>query len=551
MKIILLTIAFFFAFSNHLDATDFTWVKKFGSLKHETVNSISLDGNGNVYVAGIYRDTAYFQNQKIYCNQDQISCGFIVKYNNYGDVLWIKDFAPNVLVSEIHVSDQSMFVSGFFKGTVTFGNQTLTAIDPGSNFFFLKMDLQGNIEWVKHGTSQQKTVLNANKIFSDNNFVFLAGIFSLDLQFEGDSITGSSNLNNFLIKLDKNGLKKWINHFKVTSIVSRIEGLVIDINNNIYISGDFYDGLKINNDSVISNGSSDVYIAKLTSGGDLVWLKNYGGKGQDESAHLGIDSLGTLYISGSFRSDTFFVSQQYVTNSGAFEDIFVAKVDPSGEAVWLQKAGGNSQDQCSTAFTDNSGNTYIAGHYTWTMEIGDTVLNSIDVSDFYAAKFNSDGNLVWVHSAGSRVGDRGRKIVADQIGNAYVAGSFSENPFGGDSLEIGFFGLHQLLPFKATGSSFIARIGSPLTSVKKSSSQLNIKVYPTFVQSENLINIEYSSFSGEDINIQVFDIYGKEHYKEKFRSNKFAFSSGNMAKGTYILYISTGSNQSVHKFIVF
>jgi hypothetical protein len=545
MKKIFFTLFLLFTTLN-IFATDFNWVKRFGGMNYENVTGISRDLAGNVYVSGIFRDTAFFQSHTLVCSQANTSCGFVVKLTEYGDVQWVKDFQPGVTVLDIHVSEQSVYLTGGFSGTVNFDNITLTGVSPGSNFYFLKMNGKGDVQWVKHGKSSNN--MHSNKIHSSQNAIFLAGRYSNNMNFEGDTLTAHYYSGLFLIKFDAAGNKEWIMPIHTHSSADGISGIVTDENNNIYLSGRFNVVIRINNDTIPSNGWIDIFVCKLQSTGGLTWLKTFGGNRNDEPGGLGIDSLGFLYMGGEFWSDTLKFGQQVLLNSGSY-DIFVAKLDQNGNAVWAKKAGGSSSDRCSSSYTDNFGNTYITGSYAFDMNIGDTVLNSVQGIDIFAAKYNSNGDLVWVRSAGSKGEERGQLITADNSGNAYVTGYFSRTT--NDSVYTSTFGNHTLNPLNQGGNIFVTRIGSPLSSVKRNKNQLNVKVYPTLIQKEDFINIELPGLEGSEVIARVFDIYGREMYREKIGNEKHIVKVNNFSSGIYILRITEKDKFSSHRFVIF
>jgi len=114
---------------------------------------------------------------------------------------------------------------------------------------------------------------------------------------------------------------------------------------------------------------------------------------------------------------------------------------------WLTFLGGGSSSDYGNAIAlDGSGNVYVAGysHGTW----GDPVQEYRDFSDAFAAKLDSDGNLIWNTFMGSGGPDMAYAIAVDAGGNAYVAGASWES--WGD----------PVLPFTAGYAAYVARLDS-------------------------------------------------------------------------------------------
>ncbi|NNC90882.1 MAG: hypothetical protein HKN80_00180, partial [Acidimicrobiia bacterium] len=112
----------------------------------------------------------------------------------------------------------------------------------------------------------------------------------------------------------------------------------------------------------------------------------------------------------------------------------------SAHAIWPRSLGGPLEDSAHDAVVDALGNTYITGEFAGTFFVDATELSSQGLSDIFVAKINSQGDVVWVATAGGSSVDRGEVITVDAAGRVYVAGLFSgsvefANAFGA-SLEL-------------------------------------------------------------------------------------------------------------------
>ena len=127
-------------------------------------------------------------------------------------------------------------------------------------------------------------------------------------------------------------------------------------------------------------------MGKLDSSGNWLWAKKAGGNNTDYGYGIAIDSSGNCYVTGYFQSTATFGSINLASNGGS--DIFVAKLDSSGNWLWAQKAGGGSADQGYGISTDSSGNSYITGYFNGTATFGNNIsLNSNNNSqDIFVTK---------------------------------------------------------------------------------------------------------------------------------------------------------------------
>ncbi len=105
-----------------------------------------------------------------------------------------------------------------------------------------------------------------------------------------------------------------------------------------YITGTFFDGAVIDTCVLNSQGEEDIFIAKLDPNGNLIWVNTVGGQGKDISYDIEIDKQGGLYFCGVY-TDTAFFDTISVTGStqNQLGINFLAKYDTSGAIQWIKK----------------------------------------------------------------------------------------------------------------------------------------------------------------------------------------------------------------------
>ena len=134
-------------------------------------------------------------------------------------------------------------------------------------------------------------------------------------------------------------------------------------------------------------------------------------------------------LPGEFDSDTIYFGTSTLINYGG-GDVFVAKYDSSGNALWAKGAGGTSTDYGNGVSIDTAGNVLLVGTFVSPVISFDTIKirnkgGGCCAEDIYIAKYTSTGNLLWAKSAGGTGSDYGRGIVTDIAGNSYITGQFS------------------------------------------------------------------------------------------------------------------------------
>ena len=88
-----------------------------------------------------------------------------------------------------------------------------------------------------------------------------------------------------------------------------------------------------------------------------------------------------------------------VSSRGGWE-IFVAKIDNSGSWQWVQGAGDSNSDYGHGISTDASGNVYATGYFYSRATFGTARLSSYGSGDIFVAKLDGSGNWKWAAHGG-------------------------------------------------------------------------------------------------------------------------------------------------------
>jgi len=138
-------------------------------------------------------------------------------------------------------------------------------------------------------------------------------------------------------------------------------GIVADKAGNIYVTGYFTSTANFDSThSLTSNGSSDVFIAKYNKGGGLLWVIQVGGTGADQGNAIAADTSGYIYVTGNYSGNVTFGSSTTLTATGT-TDAFIAKYDTSGNLQWAVSQGGSGTENGNGIAVDNGGNVFVIG----------------------------------------------------------------------------------------------------------------------------------------------------------------------------------------------
>ena len=318
------------------------------------------------------------------------------------------------------------YVTGTFRETATFGSYSLTS-SGYLDIFVAKMDATGNWLWATQaGGGSWDWDYGYGITIDDAGNIYVTGGFNGTASFGSFSITSGGDDDIFVAKMDANGNWQWATRAGGTYIDFGY-GITIDNAGNSYVTGTFAYTATFGSYSLTSSGDADIFVAKMDATGNWLWVTQAGG-GTSVSRGYGItiDDAGNSYVTGFFY-DTIIFGSYSLTSSG-MEDIFVAKMDGGGNWQWAAKAGGTDCDYGKAITIDDAGNSYVTGSFYGTAIFGSYSLNG---GGGFVAKMDATGNWQWATQAGGT----GYGITIDNAVNNYVTGYFYEtSTFGSYSL---------------------------------------------------------------------------------------------------------------------
>ena len=161
-------------------------------------------------------------------------------------------------------------------------------------------------------------------------------------------------------------------------------------------------------------GNADVYLVKVNSSGDTVWTRTFGGTSDDEGYSVQQTTDGGYIVAG-------------VTNSygAGIADVYLVKTNATGGTIWTRTYGGASNDEgYSVRQTADSG--YIIAGYTSSFGAGS--------QDVYLIKTNAAGDTVWTRTFGANLRDWGNSVQPVAGGGYLIAGATRSFGAGGQDL---------------------------------------------------------------------------------------------------------------------
>jgi hypothetical protein len=166
---------------------------------------------------------------------------------------------------------------------------------------------------------------------------------------------------------------------------------------------------------------------------DYLWAKSAGDNANSTSHSITMDANGNSIVIGNFNalmgtSASMLIGSTTLINpyTDNTSDMFIAKYDASGNAIWAKSLGGNSWDNMVSVATDATGNIIVVGYFiSSAIVFGSITLTCAGEEDIFIAKYDPSGNILWAKSVGSTKSDRATSVATDANDNIIVAGYFN------------------------------------------------------------------------------------------------------------------------------
>jgi hypothetical protein len=220
----------------------------------------------------------------------------------------------------------------------------------------------------------------------------------------------------------------------------------------VYVSGIIGGTATFGATPITSSGGNDFFLAKYDLNGNLVWVRQGGGTGSEDSLlGLAVGPDESVTAAGYFPGTASF-SGSIISAPTAAVALFVANYSPSGQLNWVRSAGGNGDVAGYGVNVDRSGVAWVTGEFAGTANFGGlplTAAGALGQADIFLARYNAGGNVLSVYQAGGTNYDVGFGVSTDAGGTAYVSGSYRS---------VASFGAGSVTNLSGTDDLFFARI---------------------------------------------------------------------------------------------
>ncbi len=288
--------------------------------------------------------------------------------------------------------------------------------------WIVKLDSLGGIEWQHSIGGTADDFARGVDITSDGGYIVIGDSFSDD----GDVSNhfGSTDTSDaWVVKLDSNGNIQWDRSYG---------GSNFDVGSHIEeISGGYIfigDSRSADGDVSINKGIIDLWVVKIDTVGNIIWEKSLGGSGSERPDVIRTTSDGGYILSAFTSSNDGDVSNNI--HPPPFWDIWIVKLNSIGNIQWEKTFGGSLIDYGSDVVETTDGGFILTGY---TNSTDDDMTCNKGMRDNWVAKLDASGNIEWSKCYGGSDNERGKSIRQTPDGG-YLLGSSTES----DNMDVSF-----------------------------------------------------------------------------------------------------------------
>lgn len=506
-------------------AQDFQWAYKDGATGTDIGQGIAVDASGNIYVTGNFQGTVDFDPGVAVSNLtaaggDDI---FISKSDAEGNFIWAKRIGGFGLDHSFELmvdASGNVYTVGDFEGTVDFdpGAGTFNLVSAGGQDAFIsKLNSSGEFVWAKSmGASDEDEILSLAISASGN--IYAAGYFFGTVDFDPNAgtteLTAAGGYDVFVLKLDTAGNFIWVDALGGTDWEFP-ESLTIDGAENVFVTGhfagatDFDPGAGTYN--LTSAGLYDIYISKLDENGNFVFAKSMSGTGDNHSLSIAVDASGNIFTAGYFYTTCDFdpgIDVHELTAVGS-TDIFISKLDAAGNFAWVKQIGGTLPDNVFCMKLDAVGNIYACGYFQGTVDFdpgpGTTNYTSAGAQDIYILKLDASGNFLWNNAIGGIAADIATELALDATGNICATGYFSQT--------VDFDPGSDTTNMTSTGDKdvFVVKFGNTVIGIENVFNENGVNIYPN--PTVGSITLQWFMNESRSVKISLCDVGFRELFQ--------------------------------------
>jgi hypothetical protein len=303
---------------------DTLWTKRYGGNEDDRGWEVMCTSDGGFMIAG-YTKSFGAGNHDFY----------LIRSDSLGDTLWTRTYGgtdEDVCLAACYTYDQGCIMAG---RTLSFGAGQY-------DFYVVKTDSLGDTLWTKTYGGAYRDVCAAVQQTSDSGYILVGGA----------ETRGPNDYDVYLLRTSACGDTLWTLQYGIEGVNRHDAGYSVQQT--------FDEGYIVTGFSYCADGSNNVCLLRTDANGDTLWTRHWGGSASEIGRSVIQTPDGTFAVASLDYRD-------YGVNSDS--DIWLLKVDVTGDTVWTAHYGDTSYDEWPWSMLRTSDGGYaIVGRkapYAW------------------------------------------------------------------------------------------------------------------------------------------------------------------------------------------
>ena len=519
------------------------------STQTHDANQIKVDIDGSIYVAGNFPYQLKFSDSNMVLNGLGGNNTYLYKRSATGELLWAKDiggFFQNNLFNMNIDHAGNVYLIGEFRNNLAVGSggNSISLTSNGySDAYIVKYSGEGNLlgAYSVGGTSRDKFTAIT---FDSQNNIILAGDFKGEVDF---NLGQNSHIENCTgITLVKyTDTFEFISAYKLNSTYGHVTNIEVNAENALIFGGRFRESITIDSGEGLTGGPQFTnfgFVMKVSDTFAFEWIVGVTGTASQYLRDMQLNQSGDIYVAGDMSETANFLSHDQTEihkNSSGSNDIFFAKISPIGNFEWVHAMGGPGKDYAFAIDLDTSGNIFLAGSFSQTMDFdpgsGTAEFTSEGSSSSYVSIYTPNGAYAntftydnpFISDPGYQGGNAASGIALNSYNDIYLTGWF-KTAINFDPTQPGF----EFTTMKQ--DCYLLKVGSVIVGLPEQRATYPISIYPN--PARDVVHIEALNIQ----NLEIYTIHGKLIYSKlaKTLGDKQTIGISHLPAGTYILSLT-------------
>lgn len=397
----------------NVEPADMDWKASQGGTSADYFSSVATLKDGG-YITSIVTNSTDGEFKKYKELNYATPYTVITKYSKNGDVVWQNAVGSKrgvtIITALVATQDGGFYAAGYGKNI---GGQTGKGYYDGAVFKFNK---KGEQIWSKTFGTSTVDVFNGASLTKDGGLVVAGSVGNNDGDAEGFDKPELKSAA-VVVKYNSDGSLAWKNVVGGDNDV--FNGVVEDVEGNIFCVGNFYSGKLFKN-----KGSSDGGVVKFTSAGKYVDAACIGGSGIESFKGITACKTGGIVIVGRSNSsdagstDSLFVSN--LASRGGY-DSYIIKLESDLKIAFARAFRGQNNEELTCVVETEDGSFIAAGYSnSSTRDLKGVTTRGGD--DIVIACFDRYGDLSWARSFGGTKDESANALCLASDGGYVVVG---------------------------------------------------------------------------------------------------------------------------------